>query len=237
VNERQGYIKLYRSVIHWEWFTDQNTFRLFMYCLLRANYSDTNWRGIEVKRGSFVTSLNTLATDVGISKQSVRTSLGKLQTTGEVTHKSHNKYSVVTINNYEQYQDSNTQTNTLPTRKQHNSNTVATTDNKNKKITTKESKKIYGENVRLTLDEYNTLISRLGEAIAKNYIERLDEYLGIKDKRYKSHYKVILSWYRKDNENKPNWLAELKEEQKIADNYKHVVTKDASEVANTFKKL
>jgi hypothetical protein len=144
---------------------------------------------------------------------------------------------VVTINNYEQYQDSNTQTNTLPTRKQHDSNTIATTDNKNKKITTKESKKIYGENVRLTLDEYNTLISRLGEAIAKNYIERLDEYLGIKDKRYKSHYKVILSWYRKDNENKPNWLAELKEEQKNADNYKHVVTKDASEVANTFKKL
>lgn len=237
MNEKQGFIKLYRSVIHWEWFTDQNTFRLFIYCLLRANYIDTNWRGIEVKRGSFVTSLGTLAQEVGISKQSIRTALSKLQMTGEVTHKSHTKYSVVTINNYEQYQDNNTQNNTKTTHNKHAANTIATTDKEEKKITTKESKKIYGEYVYLTIKEYEILIEKLGPIVSQNYIERLDEYLGIKDKHYRSHYKVILSWYRRDNENKPKWLNELKQEQIKNDAFDHTVKRNSKELEEILKRL
>ena len=237
MNERQGFIKLYRSLINWEWFTDQNTFRLFIYCLLRANYSDTNWRGIEVKRGSFITSLNTLSADINMSKQQVRTSLNKLQSTGELTQKSHSKYSVITINNYESYQDSNTQINTKATRKQHDSNTIATTDNKNKKEKIQEEKNIYGESVLLTTIEYESLIVKLGTKIAQNYIERLDEYLGIKNKRYNSHYKVILSWYRKDNENKPKWLEELKKEQEVNDSYSHTSKRNAKQLEEAMNKL
>ena len=237
MNERQGFIKLYRSLINWEWFTDQNTFRLFIYCLLRANYSDTNWRGIEVKRGSFVTSLGTLAQEVGISKQSVRTSLSKLQSTGELTHKPHSKYSVITINNYEQYQDSNTQTNTVATRKKHDSNTIVTTDKEEKKTTIKESKNRYGDYVLLTQKEYDTLLEKLGPMVTQTYIERLDEYLGIKDKRYRSHYKVILSWYRRDNENKPKWLNELKQEQVRNDAYEHTTKRSPKELEEALKRL
>jgi biotin operon repressor len=237
VNERQGYIKLYRSLIHWEWFTDQNTFRFFIYCLLRANYTDNQWRGIEVKRGSFVTSLSTLAQEVGISKQSIRTSINKLKSTGELTHKSHSKYSVITINNYEYYQDANTQTNTQVTRKEHDSNTLVTTDNKEKKETIKESKNIYGDYVLLTPFEYQQLVDKLGELVATSYIERLDEYLGIKDKRYKSHYKVILNWYRRDNENKPSWLSELKQEQMENDMYQHKTKRSKEELEDAFRKL
>jgi len=237
MNERQGYIKLYRSLIHWEWFTDQNTFRLFIYCLLRANYSDTNWRGIEVKRGEFITSLNTLAVEVNMSRQQIRTSLNKLQSTGEITQKPHSKYSVITINNYELYQESNTQTNTKATRNQHDSNTVSTPDNKNKKQKIQEVKNIYGDAVQLTTIEYDTLIEKLGPKVTQNYIERLDEYLGIKNKKYSSHYKVILSWYRRDNENKPKWLNELKEEQERNDAYTHTVKRNAKELEEALKQL
>jgi biotin operon repressor len=237
VNERQGYIKLYRSLIHWEWFTDQNTFRLFIYCLLRANYTDNQWRGIEVNRGSFITSLSTLAQETNMTKQQVRTAINKLQATGELTQKSHSKYSVITINNYELYQDSNTQTNTQVTRKQHDSNTIATTNNKSKKETIKETKNKYGDSVLLTTNEYEALVDKLGIKVTQTYIERLDEYLGVKDKRYKSHYKVILSWYRRDSENKPKWLDELKEEQQRNDAYDHEVKRSPRELEEALKRL
>jgi hypothetical protein len=33
-----GYIKLYRSLLKWEWYDDSNVFRVFMHLLLTANY-------------------------------------------------------------------------------------------------------------------------------------------------------------------------------------------------------
>ena len=118
MNETKGFIKLYRSVLDWEWYNDINTFRLFLYCLLKANYITTKWRGIDIDRGTFITSYQKLANATGLTVQQVRTSFYKLEVTGEITHKSHNKYSVVVINNYEHYQDINTQNNKQITSKQ-----------------------------------------------------------------------------------------------------------------------
>ena len=50
-----GWISLHRKLKDWEWYTEPNTFRLFIHCLLSANHKDNSWRGIEVKKGSFVT--------------------------------------------------------------------------------------------------------------------------------------------------------------------------------------
>ena len=36
----------------------------------------------------------------------------------------------------------------------------------------------------------------------KDFIERLNNYIGSTGKRYKSHYHTILNWYRKDGDNK-----------------------------------
>ena len=81
----KGYIRLFRQFIDWEWFTDVNTCHLFQYCLLRANHKNTVWRGREIKKGQFITSLRTMSTETGLSLQQSRTSLKKLThgSTGE----------------------------------------------------------------------------------------------------------------------------------------------------------
>ena len=39
----EGYIQIHRKILEWEWFDDHNTFRLFMYLLLKAtNEQQTN---------------------------------------------------------------------------------------------------------------------------------------------------------------------------------------------------
>ena len=79
-----------------------------------------------------------------------------------------------------------------------NSNNV----NSNKENTAskkpKEKKELYLDFVRLTLSEYEKLAERLGEEKTKDYIESLNNYIGSKGRRYKSHYHTILAWSRKD---------------------------------------
>ena len=129
---KEGYIKLHRQFIDWEWFTDVNTCHLFQYCLLRANFKDTNWRGIEIKKGQFVISYEKLANDTGLTIQQIRTAINKLKLTGELTHQTTNRNSIITVNNWTLYQDINTQNNTQITDKQQTNNKQITTDNNDK---------------------------------------------------------------------------------------------------------
>lgn len=115
----EGFILLHRKMLKWEWYEDPNTFRLFIHCLFKANHQDKNWKGIVVPRGSFITGRFSLSKELGISTQSIRTSLTKLKSTSELTIKTTNKYSVVTVNNYNKYQTSTSKsTNDQPTTNQ-----------------------------------------------------------------------------------------------------------------------
>ena len=77
--------------------------------------------------------------------------------------------------------------------------------NKPNQIKPDQTKERYGDFVTLTPGEHTKLIERLGEKDTARYIERLNEYIGqigekTADKRYKSHYHTILSFYRRDAE-------------------------------------
>ena len=121
-----NWVKLFSKFIFWEWYKDSNTKDLFIHCLLKANWKDGRFEGVEIKRGSFATSLNTLQKELGLSKQQVRTALKHLISTHELTQTTYPKFSVITIVNYEMYQQVNTDTNNQLTQEQHTSNTGAT---------------------------------------------------------------------------------------------------------------
>jgi hypothetical protein len=101
-----GWIKLHRSILEWEWFSDHNVFRLFTFLLISVNYEEKKWRGFTVSPGELVTSLESLSKKTGLSVQSIRTSLNKLISTGELTNKNYSKFRVITINNFDKYQES-----------------------------------------------------------------------------------------------------------------------------------
>ena len=126
---KKGYVRFFRSFIEWEWFTDINVCHLFQYCILRANHSDTEWRGIEIKRGSFITSLENLAISTGLSIQQIRTAIKKLKITNEITYKTTSQYSIISVNNYDLYQNDNMQNNNQITNNQQTNNKQSTTDN------------------------------------------------------------------------------------------------------------
>ncbi len=100
----QGWIKMNRKILAWEWYTDANTFRVFIHLLLKANHADARYRGVEVKRGQVITGREALAGELKMSVKNVRTALEHLKETGEVAITRHAHFSLITINNYNLYQ-------------------------------------------------------------------------------------------------------------------------------------
>lgn len=104
-----GYIKLFRKFTEWEWYDDANTMRLFLHCLLKANWEDKMWKGVLIPRGSFVTGRVKLAKELKLTEMQVRTSLDKLKITSEITSKTTSQYSIITVVNWDCYQENNQQ--------------------------------------------------------------------------------------------------------------------------------
>jgi hypothetical protein len=102
----KGWIKLHRSILDWEWYQDQNTFRLFTYLLLTANHKKTKFQGKSIERGQLITGRIALSEKTGLSQQSIRTCLERLKSTSEITIQVTNKFSLVTLTNYDSYQSS-----------------------------------------------------------------------------------------------------------------------------------
>jgi hypothetical protein len=127
-----GWIKIHRKFLEWEWFNKSEAVHLFMYMLLKANHKDGKWQGIEVKRGQFISSLGNISNATGISVQTIRTILKKLEKTNEIELKSTSQFTIVTICKYECYQDENDETNKPLTNNQQTTNKQLTT-NKNEK--------------------------------------------------------------------------------------------------------
>ena len=123
---KAGFILLYRQITEWEWYQNPNTFRVFLHCLLMANFADGRFEGQDIKRGQFVTSLPSLSKQTRLTIQQVRTALDHLKSTGEITDKSYPKYRVITVVKYDEYQQDNRQNNSQSTGNQQASNRQAT---------------------------------------------------------------------------------------------------------------
>jgi uncharacterized phage protein (TIGR02220 family) len=105
-----GWVKIHRSMLSWGWFDDQKTLHVFITILLSANREDGEWHGIKVKRGQWVTGRKKLSKITGLSERQVRTALSNLKTTNELTIKTTNKFSVITVVNWDTYQIKNGKT-------------------------------------------------------------------------------------------------------------------------------
>ena len=109
----QGWIKLHRQITEWEWYTDGNTFRVFLHLIINANHKPKRYKGIFIERGQILTGRKSLSVALDLTERQVRTALTKLKNSGEITQKTTSKTtksgSIITICNYDSYQERNEQ--------------------------------------------------------------------------------------------------------------------------------
>jgi len=213
----EGWVKLYRKFTEWRWYQDANTKSVFIHPLITANYEDKDWHSITIKRGQRVSSYEGLGEELKLSTSKIRTAIDRLKLTGEITSKTTNKYSIITILNYDRYQALSGEVDdeqcdgmaseiagNIANKSQTNRKQIATTKEvKNKKkdknntttpISPPVAKVQYAENVTLAEQEYNTLIERVGMEGATYCINKVSAYKLSTGKTYKSDYAAILNW-------------------------------------------
>ena len=135
IKMKNGFIKIDKRILEWGWYQDTNTFRLWIHLLLKANWKDSKFENIVVKRGQLVTSVKNLSKDLELTTQQIRTSLKKLKETKEISEKTTNKFTLINIENYCLYQDNKEKNNKQITNEQQTNNKQITTNknDKNKK--------------------------------------------------------------------------------------------------------
>lgn len=201
-----GFIKLHRKMTKWGWYHDANTFRLFVHLLLTANYESRVFEGRIIERGQRAASYSGLSKETEISVQSIRTSINRLKSTGEITTESTSKFTIITIKNYDLYQQA---TNDL-TNDQQAANKRLTSDQqqwkkdkeskrKKKNVGDTRTSASYGEfkNVLLSDSELSELKTRYPQFYEAK-IERLSRYLASTGKQYRNHYATLIDWLKED---------------------------------------
>lgn len=101
-----GHIKVDRKILSWKWYKDSNMLHVFLHLLLNANHKEGKFNGIDLKRGQLAIGRKQLSDDTGLTEREVRTCLEKLKNTNEIEVKPTNKFTIVTIVNYNVYQAS-----------------------------------------------------------------------------------------------------------------------------------
>lgn len=141
-----GYIKMYRKLLDWQWFNVDYMVRVWIYILMKVSYDGGYYGTVKVDKGQMVTGRKKMAADLNLSEQQIRTALDRLKATNEITIQSTNKYSVITVVNWADYQcDSSQSTNGITTtalNEQPTNNQQITTNKEIKKVK-KVKKNIY----------------------------------------------------------------------------------------------
>lgn len=139
-----GHIRLSRDITEWGWYKDSYTFRVFFHLLMKANWKEGEYMGHKVGRGSLVTGRKQLAFELDLSEQNIRTAINHLKSTNELTIKTTNRFSIITICKYERWAGEeiiiNQQTNQQLTNNQPTTNQQLTTIEENNKEINKENK-------------------------------------------------------------------------------------------------
>ena len=96
-----GFVQLSHDLEKWEWFHDKNTVYVYIRLLLDANWGESDYNGVHLKRGQLAISQREYADKCGISRQELRTILERLKATRKITLTSTHKFSIITLVEYD----------------------------------------------------------------------------------------------------------------------------------------
>ena len=196
-----SYIKILRKLTEWEWYKKSEVVHLFIHLLLKANFANGKFQGVEVKRGQLITGLNTLSESTGITVQSIRTGLKALKSTGEITIKSTNRFSLVTIINYDIYQSFEEKPTGKSTGKLTNKQQAA-----NKQLTTIEEEEEGNNNILLKKESKKISFK---DSLIFDKIKFKDSFPEWSKEKLAYYYDSALTWSNEGNK-KIDWIATVR---------------------------
>lgn len=218
--DKQGFIKLSRKLQNWRWYSNSNLVHLWIELLFRASYAPREYNGKPLDRGQCVITYPSLAKSTGISIQTLRTCLGKLKSTGELTVKLTAKYSIVTIVNYNEYQMRKQRHQQAYQQSNQQSTNSLGQDSISNDLLKKERKNIYPEHMKdlpISIATYERCYELYGQEDTDEQACMALDYIKATGKTYKDYDAFFRNWMRRSKNGRNNHNRESIEE-KFAEN-------------------
>ena len=208
------YIKIFRKMLNWGWYTDSNTKSVFLHALLKCNYAEGEYKGYQLKPGQCIFGRKKWAQELGLSEQQVRTAIEHLKSTNEITTKSTNRFTVITIEKWGFWQmdegeatndSTNKATNKQPTDNQQATNKQPRT----KKERNKEGKKArtYIRDNPPSLEEIKQYVSDKNLNVDPEFFYTCfseSDWVDSKGDPVKSWKQKLLTWHKRETDNNDN---------------------------------
>ena len=107
-----GWMKLHRNLLEKPMFQDAYTLQVLIYCLLRATYKEmcvkVGNQAITLQPGQLLYGRKSVSEKLGMGEGKLRGIMHYLEQNGTIEIESHSRYSIITIVNWEQYQNGET---------------------------------------------------------------------------------------------------------------------------------
>ncbi len=232
-----GWIKLHRCLLDkpiWCCSTQEQKIILITILLL-ANHAEKEWewkgRKFTCKSGQFITSLPSLAEKSGCSIQNVRTALKRFRDYGFLTDESTNAGRLITVVNWEKYQDKENDATGEPTGSQQAANRRLT-PNKNDK-NDKNDKIFSPESIEYKLAAY--LLHKIQErvpAFKEPDIQKWADQIRLliqRDKREPQEIVRVIEWAQ----NNDFWSANILSTSSLRKRYDQLNAKRLNELKQT----
>jgi len=113
----RGYVRLWRKSLDAGWIKNHKLWAFWSYCLMKASYKEFDaiigLQVVHLTPGQFIFGRKKAAKETGLTEQEIRTIIDFLRKAGNLTIKTTNKFSVITIINWPTYQGEEIENNQL----------------------------------------------------------------------------------------------------------------------------
>ena len=126
----RGYIRLWRKSLDAGWIKNHKLWAFWSYCLLKASYREydaiVGLQIVHLLPGQFIFGRKKASEETGLTEREVRTIVEFLKKAGNLTIKTTNRFSIITIINWTSYQcddlENDQPNDQLPTSKRPHTN-------------------------------------------------------------------------------------------------------------------
>lgn len=182
-----GWIKLYRRLLTNGWLKNHKVLVFWIYCLLKATHEPikaiVGFQEVNLEPGQFVFGRHKASKETGLSEREIRTCIALLSKAQNMTIKTTNRFSIVSIVNWDTYQNTNIQNDQL--------NDQQATSRRPHTRTKEHKKEIFSQN---SLD----VLSYLNEKTGRRYREACNIEARLRDGATVEECKCIIDRKLKD---------------------------------------
>ena len=125
--EDKSYIKLFRKLLNSPIFENEKALKIWIWCLLKATHKErlqlVGQQEVNLEKGQFVFGRKKASEELKMSESTIYKYIKLLEKLQMISVKSNNKFSVITVEKWEEYQVEELKDNNKVTTKEQQSNT------------------------------------------------------------------------------------------------------------------